>query len=162
MSPARSEGTTRTSAINEDAEFAIRIARKGGIWFDPSIYATYSPRSTVREVARQFYRYGLGRAGDDASPPIIGQGAVQLLAPALVLGLLSPWRRQVAIAYLGVLVAGAIQARREGLGTVSRVPAVLIAMHVPWGVGVLVGTASAALSPFRPTSDGALRSEVTR
>ena len=36
--------------------------RKGGIWFDPSIYATYSPRSTVHEVARQFYRYGFGRA----------------------------------------------------------------------------------------------------
>ena len=154
-------GYDETLATNEDAEFAIRVARKGGIWFDPSIYANYSPRSSVRAVARQFYRYGLGRAATMRRHPTCVKTR-QLVAPALVLGLLSPWRRQVVLAYLGVLVVGAAQARHEGMGTASRVPAVLVAMHVPWGVGVLVGAATAAINPTPLRSDGSLRPEGER
>jgi glycosyltransferase involved in cell wall biosynthesis len=123
---------------NEDAELAIRLGVRGGVWFDPSISAYYTPRSSVPEVARQFYRYGIGRAGTLRRHPTSVK-ARQLAAPALVVGLLSPWRRHVGTAYLAVLLLGAVQARREGAGTAARVPAVLAAMHLSWGIGVLVG-----------------------
>jgi succinoglycan biosynthesis protein ExoA len=133
---------------NEDAEFAIRIGRRGGIWFDPAISSNYSPRQTVREVARQFYRYGLGRAATIRKHPTSVK-ARQLAAPLLVLGLLSPLRRQVAVAYVGILAAGTLEARREGAPVAVRVPAVLTAMHLSWGVGLLVGAIAAPATGVR-------------
>ncbi|MEX2099923.1 MAG: glycosyltransferase family 2 protein, partial [Acidimicrobiia bacterium] len=47
---------------NEDAEFAIRMRRHGGIWFDPSIRSTYVPRDSLSALARQFYLYGRARS----------------------------------------------------------------------------------------------------
>src|SRR6476646_5208232 len=47
-------------AVNEDAEFAIRMRRHGAVWFDPTIRSTYVPRGTLGRVARQFFRYGRG------------------------------------------------------------------------------------------------------
>jgi GT2 family glycosyltransferase len=134
-------GYDESLVTNEDAEFAIRMARQGGIWFDPAIHARYTPRESLQGVAKQFYRYGLGRAGTMRRHPTCVK-ARQFAAPALVLGLVSPWRRQVGIAYLGILAAGAVQARRSGANTAARVPMVLVAMHVPWGVGLLVGAAT--------------------
>ncbi len=153
-------GYDESLVTNEDAEFAIRMGRRGGIWFEPSIFARYTPRSTVPEVARQFYRYGLGRAATIRRHPTCVSPR-QFAAPALVLGLLSPWRRHVALAYLGVLAVGALQARREGVGTATRVPAVLVAMHVPWGVGLLVGAAG-ALTSSRATPHAAPRWKGSR
>lgn len=131
-------GYDETLATNEDAEFAIRMARRGGIWFDPSIRAFYTPRASVREVAQQFYRYGVGRAATIRRHPTCVK-ARQFAAPAFLLGLASPWRKQVGAAYLGVLAIGSLQARDEGIGVVARVPAVLTAMHLSWGIGLLVG-----------------------
>ena len=81
--------------------------------------------------------------------------ARQLAAPALVLGLVSPYRRQVAIAYAGVLAVGTIQARREGAVAAARVPAVLAAMHLSWGVGLLVGAVGP--NPTPPNGDDTSR-----
>jgi succinoglycan biosynthesis protein ExoA len=137
-------GYAEELVTNEDAEFAIRMGRRGGIWFDPTIFSHYTPRSGVREVARQFYRYGLGRAATMRRHPTCLK-ARQLAAPALVLGLLSPFRRPVAIAYVGVLAVGSLQARREGVDAAARVPAVLAAMHLSWGIGLLVGALAGAV-----------------
>jgi glycosyltransferase involved in cell wall biosynthesis len=54
--------------VNEDAELAHRMAGHGGIWFDPTICSTYTPRSSLRAVARQFYRYGRSRASSSRWP----------------------------------------------------------------------------------------------
>jgi succinoglycan biosynthesis protein ExoA len=124
--------------VNEDAEFAVRMAPRGGVWFDPSIRSTYTPRRTLRAVARQFWRYGTSRAATVRRHPS-SLSPRQLPAPVLVLGLCSPWRRRVLGAYLAVVAAEAVRqataAGREGL----LVAPVLPSMHLPWGIGFLVG-----------------------
>jgi len=65
--------------------------------------------------------------------------ARQLAAPLLVLGLLSPWRRPVALAYLAVVAAGAgLEARRDRRSAAGLAVALPV-MHLAWGAGFLVG-----------------------
>ncbi|HUV18373.1 MAG TPA: glycosyltransferase family 2 protein, partial [Ilumatobacteraceae bacterium] len=124
--------------VNEDAEFAVRLGQRGGVWFEPSIRSTYRPRQTLPAVAKQFWRYGTSRAATVRRHPS-SLSPRQLAAPVLVLGLCSPWRRRVLGAYLAVVAAEAVRqaasAGRDGL----LVAPVLPAMHVPWGIGFLVG-----------------------
>lgn len=131
-------GYAEDVGVNEDAEFAIRMRARGPVWFDGAIRSTYVPRSSLRAVARQFYRYGRSRAATVRRHPRSLAGR-QLAAPLLVLGLLSPRRRTVAGAYLAVVAVGAA-------GQISRRPAegvamaaTLPAMHLSWGVGFLRG-----------------------
>jgi glycosyltransferase involved in cell wall biosynthesis len=124
--------------VNEDAEFAVRMAKRGGVWFDPSIRSTYTPRRSLRAVATQFWRYGTSRAATVRRHPS-SIAPRQLAGPLLVLGLCSPWGRRVLGAYLAIVAAEAVRqaaaAGRDGL----LVAPVLPAMHVPWGIGFLVG-----------------------
>lgn len=131
-------GYAEDMATNEDAEFAVRMRPSGGIWFDPAIRSTYTPRRSLRGLARQFYRYGRGRATTVRRHP----GSLsprQLAAPALVVGLFSPWRLGVIGAYT-VLVAGRslMRVRHDGPATVGFLLA-MPAMHLPWGAGFLLG-----------------------
>ncbi len=124
--------------VNEDAEFAVRMARRGGVWFDPSIRSTYVPRRTLRAVATQFWRYGSSRAATVRRHPS-SLAPRQLAGPLLVLGLCSPWRRHVLSTYLAILAAEtARQAASAGPSGLLVAP-VLPAMHLPWGAGFLVG-----------------------
>jgi len=135
---AREAGGYLPVAVNEDAEFAIRMADRGGVWFEPSIRASYTPRPSFAQLARQYYRYGLGRAQTVRRHPDT-LSLRQLAAPALVVALASPWRRKVAAAYLGGLV---VLAGRESRDDPTVAPGLVVAfpaMHLPWGVGFLVG-----------------------
>jgi len=132
-------GYAEDVGVNEDAEFAHRMSRHGGVWFDPSITSTYEPRSTIPSVLKQFYWYGRSRAVTAKRHPS-SISIRQLAAPALVLGLLSPARRRVLPLYLAVLAGGAWQARDRGAAVAARVPAVMSSMHLAWGVGFLIGT----------------------
>jgi succinoglycan biosynthesis protein ExoA len=134
-------GYAEDVGVNEDAELAIRMARQGGVWFEPAISSTYTPRSSVRAVAKQFYWYGRSRAATVRRHPS-SLSARQLAAPALVLALASPARRTAMQAYAVILAAGAFEARAAGIGVAARVPAVMAAMHCAWGVGFLIGTVS--------------------
>lgn len=126
--------------VNEDAEFAIRMKDVGGVWFDPSIRSTYAPRPGLTAVARQFYRYGRSRAATVRRHPD-SISLRQLAAPALVLGMLSPWRRPVGLAYAGLVAAWAV----AGVGRrPASSGAVLPMMHLPWGVGFLIGLVGGA------------------
>ena len=131
-------GYAEDMAVNEDAELAVRIRRRGPVWFDNGIRSTYAPRRTPKAVARQFYRYGVFRAATVRKHPASLAGR-QLAAPLLVLGLVSPKRRTVAAAYLtAVVMRSAIEGRRDpmtGLAMAVAVPT----MHLCWGVGFLRG-----------------------
>lgn len=124
--------------VNEDAELAHRMSARGGVWFDPAIRSTYTPRASLPALGKQFYRYGRSRAATARRHP----GSVrprQLAAPALVLGLLSPARRWVGGAYvvgLGAVVAR--EGRRLGRATPT-FGAALPTMHLTWGAGFLLG-----------------------
>lgn len=142
-SDARAVGGYATDVgVNEDAEFAHRMAARGPIWFDPAIRSEYVPRSSVPAVAKQFYRYGRSRSitarrhRDSVRPR-------QLIAPALVLGFVSPWRKPLAIAYgIGIL---AVAAREPDLDAKGRATfaVTLPTMHLSWGIGFLRGMVGA-------------------
>lgn len=132
--------------VNEDAEFAHRMSALGGVWFDPAIRSTYTPRSSLRAVARQFYRYGRSRSVTARRHP----GSVkprQLVAPALVLGLLGPTRRPVAVVYAVTVAAVSLRKIGSLRAATPTFAACLPLMHLPWGVGFLVGL---VLGPPRP------------
>lgn len=137
---ARETGGYAEVAANEDAEFAYRMGQHGGIWFDPSILSTYVPRQSVPALGRQFYRYGRSRAVTVRRHPD-SLALRQLAAPALVVGLCSPWRRMVGAAY-GLAWAGAVahRARRQPHATAGFALALPV-MHLSWGTGFLRGLA---------------------
>jgi succinoglycan biosynthesis protein ExoA len=55
-------GYDETMLIAEDWELNYRIRAAGGlIWFTPDLKVTYRPRATLRELARQQFRYGRWR-----------------------------------------------------------------------------------------------------
>ncbi|HXQ75314.1 MAG TPA: glycosyltransferase family 2 protein [Acidimicrobiales bacterium] len=125
-------------ATNEDGELLHRLGHDGGVWFDPAIRSTYRPRDSFVGFMRQYYRYGAGRAGTVRKYP----GSLrlrQLAAPLLVLGLLSPWRRRVARAYLGVVVVASGTEMGRDPAAAAGLAVALPVMHISWGVGFLVG-----------------------
>lgn len=123
--------------VNEDADFARRLRHRGGVWLDRWIVCRYQPRTTYHSLARQFFRYGQGRATTTRRCPSSASPR-QLVAPVLVLGLLSPVRRVVAIAYLGAVVTATV-AQEGGLARRCAYGIALPTMHVSWGSGFLLG-----------------------
>lgn len=131
-------GYAEDLAVNEDAEFAYRMRRHGGIWLDEAIRSTYTPRSSLIGLGRQFFRYGRFRAATVRRHP--GSLAPrQLAAPALVLGLASPWRASVAAAYLSVVGTRSIVLARRDAPAGAAMAGAFPAMHLPWGVGFVLG-----------------------
>ncbi|MEY2434902.1 MAG: hypothetical protein QOC92_4627 [Acidimicrobiaceae bacterium] len=139
-------GYAEDVGVNEDAEFAIRMARSAGVWFDPNIRSTYVPRDSFRALARQFYRYGRSRAATVRKHPR-SLSPRQLVAPALVLGLTSRYRRPIALAYSVVVVAGALAASPREDTAPSGFAVALPIMHLCWGAGFLVETVRGCLPP---------------
>jgi len=147
-------GYAQDVGVNEDSEFAIRMGRRGTIWFDPSIRSTYVPRATLRRVARQFFRYGRSRAATVKRHP----GSIrprQMVAPLLVVALASPWRKQVLAAYAaGVVGRSLLEATRDPAGAPAFAGALPL-MHLSWGAGFWFGLVSspkyAAAEPVQLT-----------
>lgn len=134
--------------VNEDAEMAHRLGAHGGVWFDPAIRSTYTPRASLKAVGRQFYRYGLSRAATAKRHPRSVRPR-QLVAPALVLGLALPRTRAAcAVAYAGAVAAATVGVARRRPSAAPTYAAALPVMHLAWGTGFLAGLAGAV--PPRP------------
>ena len=134
-------GYDEWSGGNEDAELAWRAQPYGGVYLDPAIKSYYLGRDGLGALASQFYRYGRNRARTVRKHP----GSLsyrQLAVPALLLGLASPWRRQVLGAYVAIVLArGAVELTRDPAAT----PTLLVSfptMHAAWGLGFLRGIVS--------------------
>lgn len=135
---------------NEDYEFNARIRQNGGrVWLDPEIVTVYYARSTLRELARQYWRYGywkfrmLRRYPDtlrwrQALPPLfvsslIGLALFAWWAPAR-------WLLAMDLAvYMAVLLfAGAQSAfHHRKLYLALGLPLSIATMHLAWGCGFL-------------------------
>ena len=129
---------------NEDAEFDVRLRRVGGrIWFAADLVIDYTPRGTPFALARQYFRYGAGRAHT-----FLTHGETlrirQLAAPTillavlggLVLGVVQPFALAAPAAYaVGVILATlqlTVGSRdRCVLGAVVALPVI----HLSWGAG---------------------------
>lgn len=135
-------GYQADQTTNEDAELAWRLGQHGGVWFDPTIRSVYLPRGSLRALARQFFAYGQGRARTVWRHPR-SLSPRQLAAPALVVGLVGPWRNGVAAAYAlmltAVLVSTAARTRAKSLVAALAAPLAVATMHLAWGVGFLTG-----------------------
>ena len=146
-------GYDEAMVVNEDAEFAWRLRAHGGIWFDPTIRSTYQPRSGSVALARQFYRYGMGRVATAVRHP--GSLSLrQLAAPGLILGLASPWRVPVVVGYGLALLTTVGMARRMPVRQALRVPLAVATMHLAWGLGFFVGLPRALATSIRTGHHG--------
>jgi hypothetical protein len=135
---------------NQDDEHNLRL-RLGGarLWQSARIRSVYQPRSRLRDLVRQQQQYGYWR-------PFVmrkhGQpGSPRQLVPALfVLALLGgvliapwwPWPLALLLASYALYLAGAAlaAARQAGAwGLLARLPAVIAAYHLGYGVGTWRG-----------------------
>ena len=142
-------GWDEEAITNEDGELAARIRQRGGrIVCVPEMAAECVTRDSVPALAKQYYRYGRGRArtlqlhpdtmrASHALPPsLILAGGCGLLGPG---PLARPARLGLGV-YLGALAVEAVRiAQRGGGGDASFSPLVLSTMHASWGAGFLAG-----------------------
>jgi succinoglycan biosynthesis protein ExoA len=139
---------------NEDAELDHRLALAGGrIWLDAGIRVAYVARDSLAALARQYWRYGRGRARTVLKHRLRPRPrqtipAVNAAGLALCLGLapLHPAFLLGPAAYLGLLAATSVWialSRRSACGLWAG-PA-LAAMHLPWGAGFLWQLAVSAM-----------------
>jgi glycosyltransferase involved in cell wall biosynthesis len=142
-----------TLLTNEDYEFNVRVRQSGGkVWMDPSIHSTYFARSTLKELSRQYWRYGYWKAQMLRRYPKTlrwRQILPLLFVLALIsLGLLSigwyPSRWLLAlIVILYVIVISVtgirISLQHKDISLVIGVPLAIATIHLSWGTALLWG-----------------------
>ena len=145
---------------NEDYEFDIRVRAAGGTLFlDPSIEVLWRCRSRVPDLARQYRRYGRGKADvaflhpsevrlRHAAPPVVVAG---LILSAILVPVTPRLFLAASVGYVALLLAMSVPIART-LSTWRdriRVPAVLAAMQLAWGWGIWEGLARIIRHGFR-------------
>jgi hypothetical protein len=145
------KGFDETLLTNEDYEFNVRIRRLGGvIWMDPRIRSTYFARPVLRELARQYWRYGFWKFRMLARFP----GSVrwrQVLPPAFIVTLVAaglaalfwPFALLALLLILAIYVVALVAAgveigiRRRDARLIPGAALALATMHLSWGGGFL-------------------------
>lgn len=142
-------GYCEAMPCNEDAELDVRQVREGKrIWLDPAAAITYLPRKSLGALARQYWRYGTGRARTVRRhnlPMKLRQLAPIGIFGALCAALLVPvhpifalpgalWAAAcLVIGFVAGMKAG--NAGGSGMGLLAGVPAMI--MHASWGAGFI-------------------------
>lgn len=135
---------------NQDYELNIRLrAAHETVYFDPRLAVVYRPRRSLLALARQYYQYGRWKRRVVKMHPA-SLRLRQLAPPALVAAIVvsaglwfSPWPRLgwvVPGLYAAALLAAtAYEVVRRRDTAALLLPAAVVAMHLSWGVGFLVG-----------------------
>ena len=157
-------GYDPTLRANEDAEYDVRLRRAGGrIWFASELAIDYIPRGTPLALARQYFRYGAGRAhtfrthretlrARQMAAPVI----LLTVVGGMVLGSFQPLALAAPAVYgLGVISA-ALRLTSQSrdwcvLGAVVALPII----HLSWGAGFSTGLLRPRRWRSRPRSDDA-------
>jgi succinoglycan biosynthesis protein ExoA len=154
---------------NEDFELDRRIAEAGGrAYSSPEIGVHYYPRESMRALARQYYRYGQGRARTllkhrhgaswGAAVPffwLLGEAALFATSRRQPL---APWS---LAAYALATGAEAVRlGRREGPLAVPVVWAIFPLVHIAQGAGFATGLVRYVLRPDWSTGERLARAEV--
>lgn len=138
--------------VNEDGELAARVLESGGrIVCIPEMAASYVPRSSLRALAKQYFRYGQYRAKTCGAHPRSMRRS-HLLPPALcinlayaVVGRNLPGARlargALALYVLALVGDTLVEVRHAPPTRLCAVPLVLAVMQLAWGLGFLVGSA---------------------
>ncbi|MCK7520575.1 MAG: glycosyltransferase family 2 protein [Ignavibacteriales bacterium] len=144
---------------NEDYEFNARIRKAGGrIWLAPSIRSVYFARSTLKELARQYWRYGywkwrmLRRYPDtlrwrQALPPLFVLSLVGLVLISLFVPLFKfVLAGELVIYFATMFLAGLRSASQRGSTYLMiGLPLAIPVMHISWGSGFLWSILSSGL-----------------
>jgi succinoglycan biosynthesis protein ExoA len=132
---------------NQDYEANYRLRRAGGTAvLLPDVWFEYETRSSMRPLARQFFRYGWFKARTIAKHP--SSARVRHFVPAaglisLIVLVVAAAFSRIALALLAAaaalyvigLIAASLIARRERL----LLPLVFATMHASWASGNLLG-----------------------
>jgi succinoglycan biosynthesis protein ExoA len=131
---------------NQDFEFDYRLRRSGAaLLFDPRLRIDWLSKQTVRDLYRQYRRYGRGKVDVLRLHPaslrprhLLPPALVPYLMLAAVVGLRRPRLAAAMVSpYAAGLVAASVQTGRT-LDTAQErafVPGSFLAMHIGWGVG---------------------------
>lgn len=145
-------GFDETLVRNQDDEHNLRIVKGGGrVWQSARIRSTYRPRAALSQVFRQYLQYGywkpyvMKKHGQAASVrhliPSVFVALLLVLAVPAALGLAWPLAALVGLYAVAVLaLTGAVVAQAHTpLAVALRIPAVIAAYHLGYGIGSLAG-----------------------
>jgi succinoglycan biosynthesis protein ExoA len=142
-----------TLLTNEDYEFNVRVRQAGGkVWMDPSIHSIYQPRSTLKELSRQYWRYGYWKAQmlrrypgtlrwRQALPPLFVLTLIGLAILAIGFALARWLLAIIVIVYILIILITGIQLsikRKDSLIAIG-MPLAIITLHLTWGTALLWG-----------------------
>jgi glycosyltransferase involved in cell wall biosynthesis len=142
---------------NQDDEHNLRIRQGGGrVWQSASMRSFYRPRATWAQLFRQYLQYGywkpfvMKKHGQPASLRHLAPAALVAALAAATLAALAgapAWPLAgLCIAYAGAVAAmtvgvaaASVPPRRFDLAAWAWVPAVILAYHLGYGIGTLIG-----------------------
>jgi glycosyltransferase involved in cell wall biosynthesis len=141
---------------NEDAEINQRIIESGGkVYLSREIVVFYYPRDTMKGLAKQYFKYGQGRART-----LLKRGKFLSLRPAIPFLMVTgqtlltatsffhPYALWTSGAYaLGTLAEAVRVGRKAGPAAIPVVWAIFPVLHVSHGVGFASGLMKYLLSP---------------
>jgi succinoglycan biosynthesis protein ExoA len=149
-------------AVNEDVDFDFRILAAGyGIRYDPAMVISWHVRENLRDLGRQYRRYGRGKGAmvrkngpsavrprHLAAPALVGTLALSGVAvlvrrPAVAVLLTAPYVVAVGAASI-VTWRRAVAAGQSAGVDPGTLPGAFVAMHTGWGLGFLEGLAGRA------------------
>ncbi len=127
---------------NQDYELNIRLREAGGsIWFDPELRVAYTPRGSVRRLARQYFEYGQWKRAvlrlhpDSLKLRQVAPVVITVAVAAGTLGaIVTPWTLVLPLGYLGTVALAAVL---EDASNAPRIATALATMHLSWGAGFL-------------------------
>jgi exopolysaccharide biosynthesis polyprenyl glycosylphosphotransferase len=140
-----------TLHANEDYEFNVRVRKSGGkVWLDPSIRSVYFARSTLGDLARQYWRYGYWKwlmlrrypntlRWRQALPPLfvlslLGLSILSFFWPLAGWALIA----ELILYFAALAVAGfQIAWRQRKPARLFGLPLAVAVMHISWGSGFL-------------------------
>lgn len=135
---------------NEDYEFNVRVRKAGGkVWLDPEIRSIYFARRSLKELARQYWRYGYWKAQMLRRYPDTlrwRQLAALLVLSLGGLGFLSfffpPARWLLALeilVYSSALLLAGLQSSllKKDPAMLPGVPLAIATMHLTWGTAFI-------------------------
>jgi len=137
---------------DQDDEFNYRMRSQGGrIWFNPDIYATYTPRGSIQKLFKQYFQYGYWKVRVLQKHPK-QMSLRQFIPPLFVLSLLSAgllaltlsWGWYAFISLIGVyllanLLASLIASKGQKPAVLLLLPLAFATIHISYGLGFLVG-----------------------
>ncbi len=131
---------------NEDAEFDIRLRRSGGlIWMCGDAPIIYFPRTSLRQLGKQYYKHARGRARTlflhRSRPKLRQMAPLAILLWCLAGLLLTPVNQLFLLApgvYLAIcfIWAVVISLRAHDFWLLAAGPALAV-MHLSWATGFL-------------------------